>query len=183
MIYCGLPFFFFLSDRSCRQPEEEMEKRSTWLNDSQEMKKDDQSQLKAGLAVSVQNIGSVHKNQSDTSRRRDFDEESLESFSSMPDPVDPTTVTKTFKSRKASAQASLASKDKTPKSKSKRKSSSQLKGRIKNTGRSKSNLRYHGKLNLDYNHYIPENLLSINGTHNNENKLLKYEFILYNVTT
>ncbi|KGL92386.1 Pericentriolar material 1 protein, partial [Charadrius vociferus] len=120
--------------RSHRQPEEEMEKRSTWLNDSQEVKKDDQSQLKAGFAVSVQNVASGHKNQSDMSRRREFDEESLESFSSMPDPVDPTTVTKTFKSRKASAQASLASKDKTPKSKSKRKSSSQLKGRIKNTG-------------------------------------------------
>ncbi|XP_050751215.1 pericentriolar material 1 protein isoform X2 [Gymnogyps californianus] len=118
---------------SHRQPEEEMEKRSTWLNDSQEVKKDDQSQLKAGFAVSVQNIASGHKNQSDMSRRREFDEESLESFSSMPDPVDPTTVTKTFKSRKASAQASLASKDKTPKSKNKRKSS-QLKGRIKNTG-------------------------------------------------
>ncbi|NXI97934.1 PCM1 protein, partial [Psophia crepitans] len=118
--------------RSYRQSEEEMEKRSTWLNDTQEMKKDDQSQLKAGFAVSVQNIGSGHKNQSDTSRRREFDEESLESFSSMPDPVDPTTVTKMFKSRKASAQASLASKDKTPKSKNKRKSS-QLKGRIKNT--------------------------------------------------
>lgn len=126
----------FLSDRkSHRQPEEEMEKRSTWLNDSQEVKKDDQSQLKAGFAVSVQNTASGHKNQSDMSRRREFDEESLESFSSMPDPVDPTTVTKTFKSRKASAQASLASKDKTPKSKNKRKSSSQLKGRIKNTGR------------------------------------------------
>ncbi|KAM6400947.1 pericentriolar material 1 protein isoform 6-T6 [Pluvialis apricaria] len=120
--------------RSHRQPEEEMEKRSTWLNDSQEVKKDDQSQLKAGFAVSVQNTASGHKNQSDMSRRREFDEESLESFSSMPDPVDPTTVTKTFKSRKASAQASLASKDKTPKSKNKRKSSSQLKGRIKNTG-------------------------------------------------
>ncbi|KFV18431.1 Pericentriolar material 1 protein, partial [Tauraco erythrolophus] len=120
--------------RSHRQPEEEMEKRSTWLNDSQEVKKDDQSQLKAGFAVSVQNIASSHKNQSGMSRRREFDEESLESFSSMPDPVDPTTVTKTFKSRKASAQASLASKDKTPKSKNKRKSSSQLKGRIKNTG-------------------------------------------------
>ncbi|XP_069645038.1 pericentriolar material 1 protein isoform X6 [Haliaeetus albicilla] len=120
--------------RSHRQPEEEMEKRSTWLNDSQELKKDDQSQLKSGFAVSVQNIASGHKNQSDMSRRREFDEESLESFSSMPDPVDPTTVTKTFKSRKASAQASLASKDKTPKSKNKRKSSSQLKGRIKNTG-------------------------------------------------
>ncbi|XP_075565789.1 pericentriolar material 1 protein isoform X3 [Pelecanus crispus] len=120
--------------RSHRQPEEEMEKRSTWLNDSQEVKKDDPSQLKAGFAVSVQNVASGHKNQSDTSRRREFDEESLQSFSSMPDPVDPTTVTKTFKSRKASAQASLASKDKTPKSKNKRKSSSQLKGRIKNVG-------------------------------------------------
>ncbi|XP_051475592.1 pericentriolar material 1 protein isoform X21 [Apus apus] len=119
--------------RSHRQSEEDMEKRSTWLNDSQEVKKDDQSQLKAGFAVSVQNSASSHKNQSDTSRRREFDEESLESFSSMPDPVDPTTVTKTFKPRKASAQASLASKDKTPKPKNKRKSSSQLKGRIKNT--------------------------------------------------
>ncbi|XP_064917121.1 pericentriolar material 1 protein isoform X17 [Columba livia] len=118
--------------RSHRQPEEEMEKRSAWLNDSQDVKKDDQSQLKASFAVSVQNIASNHKNQSDMSRRREFDEESLESFSSMPDPVDPTTVTKTFKSRKASAQASLASKDKTPKSKNKRKSSSQLKGRITN---------------------------------------------------
>ncbi|NXB05380.1 PCM1 protein, partial [Cnemophilus loriae] len=120
--------------RNHRQPEEEMEKRSTWLNDSQEMRKDDQSQLKAGFAVSVQNVASGHKNQSDTNRRREFDEESLESFSSMPDPIDPTTVTKTFRSRKASAQASLASKDKTPKSKNKRKNSSQLKGRIKNTG-------------------------------------------------
>ncbi|KAM4781478.1 pericentriolar material 1 protein isoform 19-T22 [Cyanocitta cristata] len=120
--------------RSHRQPEEELEKRSTWLNDSQEMKKDDQSQLKAGFAVSVQNIASGHKNQSDMNRRREFDEESLESFSSMPDPIDPTTVTKTFRSRKASAQASLASKDKTPKSKNKRKTSSQLKGRVKNTG-------------------------------------------------
>ncbi|XP_009872157.1 PREDICTED: pericentriolar material 1 protein [Apaloderma vittatum] len=116
------------------QPEEEMEKRSTWPNDSQELKNDDESQLKAGFAVSVQNIASGRKKHSDTSRRREFDEESLESFSSMPDPVDPTTVTKTFKSRKASAQASLASKDKTPKSKNKRKSSSQLKDRIKNSG-------------------------------------------------
>ncbi|NWU67143.1 PCM1 protein, partial [Pterocles burchelli] len=118
--------------RSHRQPEEEMEKRSVWLNDSQEVKKDDQSQLKEGFAVSVQDIASSRKNQSDMSRRRELDEESLESFSSMPDPVDPTTVTKTFKSRKASAQASLASKDKTPKSKNKRKSSSQL-SKIKNT--------------------------------------------------
>ncbi|XP_039555956.1 pericentriolar material 1 protein isoform X23 [Passer montanus] len=120
--------------RNHRQPEEEIEKRSNWLDDSQEMKKDDQSQLNAGFAVSVQNTASGHKNQCDVNRRREFDEESLESFSSMPDPIDPTTVTKTFRSRKASAQASLASKDKTPKSKNKRKSSLQLKGRIKNTG-------------------------------------------------
>uniref|UniRef100_A0A8C5TEE5 Pericentriolar material 1 n=1 Tax=Malurus cyaneus samueli TaxID=2593467 RepID=A0A8C5TEE5_9PASS len=119
--------------RNHRQVEEEMEKRSVWLHDSQEVKKDEQTQLKAGFAVSVQNIASGHKNQSDMNRRREFDEESLESLSSMPDPMDPTTVTKTFRSRKASAQASLASKDKTPKSKNKRKSS-QLKGRIKNTG-------------------------------------------------
>ncbi|NXE44792.1 PCM1 protein, partial [Casuarius casuarius] len=120
--------------RSHRQPEEEMENKSVWLNDSQEAKQDDQSYLKAGFAVSVQNTASSHKNRSDMGRRREFDEESLESFSSMPDPVDPTTVTKTFKSRKASAQASLASRDKTPKSKNKRKSSSQLKGRIRSTG-------------------------------------------------
>ncbi|NWY70813.1 PCM1 protein, partial [Erithacus rubecula] len=120
--------------RNHRQPEEEMENRSTWLDDSQEMKKDDQSQLNAGFAVPVQNVASGHKNQCDTNRRRELDEESLESFSSMPDPIDPTTVTKTFRSRKASAQASLASKDKTPRSKNKRKSSSQLKGRAKNTG-------------------------------------------------
>ncbi|NXF88724.1 PCM1 protein, partial [Eubucco bourcierii] len=118
--------------RSHRQPEEETEKRPTWLNDSQEVKNNDQSQQKTGFSVSAQNTASGHRSQSDMSRRRDFDEESLESFSSMPDPVDPTTVMKTFKSRKASA--SLASKDKTLKSKNKRKSSSQLKGRIKNTG-------------------------------------------------
>ncbi|XP_044873692.1 pericentriolar material 1 protein isoform X7 [Mauremys mutica] len=123
--------------RSQRQPEEELENNTpVWLDDSQEGRKEKQSFLKAGFAVSVQNMASGnHKSQSDTSRRRrEFDEESLESFSSMPDPVDPTTVTKTFKSRKASAQASLASKDKTPKSKNKRRSSTQLKSRVKNTG-------------------------------------------------
>uniref|UniRef100_A0A452J407 Pericentriolar material 1 protein C-terminal domain-containing protein n=1 Tax=Gopherus agassizii TaxID=38772 RepID=A0A452J407_9SAUR len=123
--------------RSQRQPEEELENNTpVWLDDSQEGRKEKQSFLKAGFAVSVQNMTSGnHKSQSDTSRRRrEFDEESLESFSSMPDPVDPTTVTRTFKSRKASAQASLASKDKTPKSKNKRRSSTQLKSRVKNTG-------------------------------------------------
>lgn len=120
-----------------------MENRAVWLDDSQEGRKEKQPFLKAGFAVSVQNMASGnHKSQSDTSRRRrEFDEESLESFSSMPDPVDPTTVTKTFKSRKASAQASLASKDKTPKSKNKRRSSSQLKSRVKNTGRFSVNFK------------------------------------------
>nr|XP_034958906.1 pericentriolar material 1 protein-like isoform X2 [Zootoca vivipara] len=52
----------------------------------------------------------------------------------MPDPVDPTTVTKTFKPRKASAQASLASKDKTPKSKNKRRNASQFRNRSRANG-------------------------------------------------
>ncbi|XP_029989852.1 pericentriolar material 1 protein isoform X2 [Sphaeramia orbicularis] len=52
---------------------------------------------------------------------QDFDRASQGSFSSMPDPVDPTTITKTFKTgRKASAQANLASRTKTPNSKSRR---------------------------------------------------------------
>ncbi|KAF0037180.1 hypothetical protein F2P81_010054 [Scophthalmus maximus] len=58
------------------------------------------------------------------SRPQDFDQASQESFTTMPDPVDPTTVTKTFKSgRKASAQANLASRSKTPNSKSRRRRS------------------------------------------------------------
>uniref|UniRef100_A0A8C4YVB9 Pericentriolar material 1 n=1 Tax=Gadus morhua TaxID=8049 RepID=A0A8C4YVB9_GADMO len=49
---------------------------------------------------------------------REFDQESQESFSSLPDPVEPSTVTKPFRiGRKASTQASLASRDKTPNSK------------------------------------------------------------------
>ncbi|XP_023987161.1 pericentriolar material 1 protein isoform X7 [Physeter macrocephalus] len=118
--------------RNPKQPEEEVENRTPWLYDQEgEVEK---PFLKTGCAVSVEKTrNSNRKNQLDTSRRRrQFDEESLESFSSMPDPVDPTTVTKTFKSRKASAQASLASKDKTPKSKSKKRHSTQLKSRVKN---------------------------------------------------
>uniref|UniRef100_A0A8C9VZL4 Pericentriolar material 1 n=1 Tax=Scleropages formosus TaxID=113540 RepID=A0A8C9VZL4_SCLFO len=57
---------------------------------------------------------------------------SLESLSSMPDPTDPTTVTKTFRTGgKASAQASLASRDKTPSSKGKRRRN---KGHVKAQG-------------------------------------------------
>ncbi|XP_061107404.1 pericentriolar material 1 protein-like isoform X3 [Conger conger] len=42
------------------------------------------------------------------------------SLSSVPDPSDPTTVTKSFRSKKASAQALLASRDKTPKAQTRR---------------------------------------------------------------
>ncbi|CAI5783896.1 PCM1_C domain-containing protein [Podarcis lilfordi] len=117
------------------QPEEETENRSTRSNGHQEGGKEKHLFLKSGFAIPVQNAGcGNHKNQTGMSRRREFDEESLESFSSMPDPVDPTTVTKTFKPRKASAQASLASKDKTPKSKNKRRNASQFKNRSRSNG-------------------------------------------------
>ncbi|XP_010620071.1 pericentriolar material 1 protein isoform X4 [Fukomys damarensis] len=121
--------------RNRKQPEEQVENsRTPWVYDQEgEIEK---PFMKTGFAVSVEKTtNSNHKTQLDTSRRRhQFDEESLESFSSIPDPVDPTTVTKTFKTRKASAQASLASKDKTPKSKSKKRNSTQLKNRVKNVG-------------------------------------------------
>ncbi|XP_045635309.1 pericentriolar material 1 protein isoform X12 [Ursus americanus] len=119
--------------RNQKQPEEEVENsRTPWLYDQEgDVEK---PFIKTGFPVSVEKTtNNNRKNQLDTSRsRRQFDEESLESFSSMPDPLDPTTVTKTFKTRKASAQASLASKDKTPKSKSKKRHSTQLKSRVKN---------------------------------------------------
>ncbi|XP_012518362.1 PREDICTED: pericentriolar material 1 protein [Propithecus coquereli] len=121
--------------RNQKLPEEDVESsRTPWLYDQEgEVEK---PLIKTGFAVSVEKTANGNrKNQLDTSRRRrQFDEESLESFSSMPDPVDPATVTKTFKTRKASAQASLASKDKTPKSKSKKRISTQLKSRGKNIG-------------------------------------------------
>lgn len=122
--------------RNQKQHEEEVENIKTpWLYDQEGVV--EKPLFKTGFAVSVEKTpNSNRKNQPDTSRRRrHFDEESLESFSSMPDPIDPTTVTKTFKTRKASAQASLASKDKTPKSKSKKRNSSQLKSRVKNIGK------------------------------------------------
>ncbi|KAL6080771.1 hypothetical protein STEG23_016044, partial [Scotinomys teguina] len=121
--------------RNHKQPEEEVENtRTPWLYDQERVV--EKPLFKTGFAVAVEKAtNSNRKDQPDTSRRRSqFDEESLESFSSMPDPIDPTTVTKTFKTRKASAQASLASKDKTPKSKSKKRSSTQLKSRVKNIG-------------------------------------------------
>ncbi|XP_030596055.1 pericentriolar material 1 protein isoform X2 [Archocentrus centrarchus] len=63
------------------------------------------------------------------SRPQGFDKGSQESLSSMPEPVDPTTIKKTFKTgRKASAQANLASRSKTPKSRRRR-----SKGHAKNS--------------------------------------------------
>lgn len=120
-----------------KQPEEEVENsRLTWVKDHQGGEKENQLFLKTGFAVPTQNsISGNHKKQTDTSRGREFDEESLESFSSLPGPADPTTVIKTFKPRKASAQASLASKDKTPKSKNKRRNTSHFKNRPKTKGR------------------------------------------------
>ncbi|XP_036620135.1 pericentriolar material 1 protein isoform X10 [Trichosurus vulpecula] len=118
--------------RNPKQPEEEVEhSQPEWLFEQGSGL--EKPFVKTGFAVSVQKTApNGHPHQLDASRRRrQFDEESLESFSSMPDPVDPTTVTKTFKTRKASAQASLASKDKTPKSKTKKKTSAQLKVRAK----------------------------------------------------
>uniref|UniRef100_A0A4W3J578 Pericentriolar material 1 n=1 Tax=Callorhinchus milii TaxID=7868 RepID=A0A4W3J578_CALMI len=95
------------------------EKRSelAWLTDTSE--RQPSRQTEACTSVPQLNL-SNSKQHVHGKNRRNFEEESLESFSSMPDPVDPTTVTKTFKSRKASAQASLASKDKTPKGKTKK---------------------------------------------------------------
>ncbi|XP_075842726.1 pericentriolar material 1 protein isoform X26 [Microtus pennsylvanicus] len=120
--------------RNQKQHEEVENTKTPWLYDQEGVV--EKPLFKTGFAVPVEKTtNSNRKNQPDTSRRRrHFDEESLESFSSMPDPIDPTTVTKTFKTRKASAQASLASKDKTPKSKSKKRNSSQLKSRVKNIG-------------------------------------------------
>ncbi|XP_073075211.1 pericentriolar material 1 protein isoform X2 [Manis javanica] len=121
--------------RNQKQPEEQVENsRTPWLYEQEG--EGEKPFNKAGFTVSVEKTTNSHrKTQLDPSRRRrQFDEESLESFSSMPDPVDPTAVTKTFKTRKASAQASLASKDKSPKSKSKKRHSTQLKSRVKNIG-------------------------------------------------
>uniref|UniRef100_A0A671R5P6 Pericentriolar material 1 protein-like n=1 Tax=Sinocyclocheilus anshuiensis TaxID=1608454 RepID=A0A671R5P6_9TELE len=60
-----------------------------------------------------------------TTRDLSYIPDSQESVSSLPDRADPTTVTKTFRAgRKAAAQASLASRDKTPNTKSRRRRAS-----------------------------------------------------------
>lgn len=108
--------------RSWRPTEEVDCVGATWINEGCESEAESRKlphvQVKLAASSPTVTLGSIKQQCTDgNSRRRQFDEASVESFSSMPDPVDPTTVTKTFKSGKASAQASLASKDKTPKSK------------------------------------------------------------------
>ncbi|XP_043919429.1 pericentriolar material 1 protein, partial [Protopterus annectens] len=109
-------------NRSWRPTEEVDCVGATWINEGCESEAESRKlphvQVKLAASSPTVTLGSIKQQCTDgNSRRRQFDEASVESFSSMPDPVDPTTVTKTFKSGKASAQASLASKDKTPKSK------------------------------------------------------------------
>uniref|UniRef100_A0A8C5P7K8 Pericentriolar material 1 n=1 Tax=Leptobrachium leishanense TaxID=445787 RepID=A0A8C5P7K8_9ANUR len=95
--------------------------------------------------------GTTVKQSESVQRAKQFDEQSVESLSSVPDPVDPTTVTKTFKTRKASAQASLASKDKTPKSKGKKRKISHQKTReAKNTGLLSASVSSAGEVKQSY---------------------------------
>lgn len=80
------------------------------------------------------------------SRHHDFDKGSQESLSSMPEPVDLTTITKTFKTgRKASAQANLASRSKTPKSRRRR-----SKGQGKNSEGIKSGMLHPAERPIEY---------------------------------
>ncbi|KAM9399327.1 pericentriolar material 1 protein-like isoform 7-T10 [Salvelinus alpinus] len=73
----------------------------------------------------------LHRGANNT-RPQAFDQAFQESSSSMPDPADPTIITKAFRAgRKASAQARLASRDKTPNSKRRTRLA---KGHHKNTG-------------------------------------------------
>uniref|UniRef100_A0A674BMS3 Pericentriolar material 1 n=1 Tax=Salmo trutta TaxID=8032 RepID=A0A674BMS3_SALTR len=104
----------FLTDQNYRGHE------SGWLN---------VSQPPAPITESPSPL--PHRGANNT-RPQAFDQASQESFSSMPDPADPTIVTKAFRAgRKASAQASLASRDKTPNSKRRTRLA---KGHHKNTG-------------------------------------------------
>ncbi|KAG8453735.1 hypothetical protein GDO86_000384 [Hymenochirus boettgeri] len=100
-----------------RKPDEVEQNRRIWVENHQnteQVKKQDF--FGAGSLAS----GSTTNQSVEPWQTKQLDKESVESLSSMPDLIDPTTVTKAFKSRKASAQASLASKDKTPKTKNKK---------------------------------------------------------------
>ncbi|MEE6460728.1 hypothetical protein FKM82_001086 [Ascaphus truei] len=115
------------TEKQRNPPKSEVEhSRGVWLEDENNVQVKKPTIFKAGLAASSSSL----KQAEGACKVRQFDEESLDSLSSMPDPVDPTTVTKTFKSRKASAQASLAAKDKTPKTKNKKRKISHQKVKV-----------------------------------------------------
>ncbi|CAI9533062.1 unnamed protein product [Staurois parvus] len=94
-----------------------------------EIRSKDEEKKPSSMDAPCSASGCSFKHSEAACRVKQFDEESMDSLSSMPDPVDPTTVTKTFKSLKASAQASLASKDKTPKNKNKKRKIAHQKNR------------------------------------------------------
>uniref|UniRef100_A0A6I8T1H3 Pericentriolar material 1 n=1 Tax=Xenopus tropicalis TaxID=8364 RepID=A0A6I8T1H3_XENTR len=101
-----------------KKPDEGEQGRRIWVENHQ---KNDQEKKAGCFGAGIsEGSGTSAKLAEESWKGKQFDEVSVESLSSMPDPVDPTTVTKMFKSRKASAQASLASKDKTPKAKNKK---------------------------------------------------------------
>ncbi|XP_048454138.1 pericentriolar material 1 protein [Rhincodon typus] len=102
-----------------RAKDEAEQSELMWLHDTRDEFGELPRQMQPNTSLPQMNMNKP-KQQVQCKNRKNFEESSLESFSSMPDPVDPTTVTKTFKSRKACAQASLASKDKTPKGKCKK---------------------------------------------------------------
>uniref|UniRef100_UPI00398F5F08 pericentriolar material 1 protein isoform X2 n=1 Tax=Pristiophorus japonicus TaxID=55135 RepID=UPI00398F5F08 len=125
--YLAFPKPFESNSPKCRESkwiqkqakDEGEQSELVWLNDTKDVVGQSPRQTQPPTSLPQMTVNNP-KQQAHGKKRKNFEEESLESFSSMPDPVDPTTVTKTFKSRKACAQASLASKDKTPKGKSKK---------------------------------------------------------------
>ncbi|XP_059504014.1 pericentriolar material 1 protein isoform X2 [Stegostoma tigrinum] len=102
-----------------RAKDETEQSELMWLHDTRNEFGESPRQMQPNTSLPQSNMNKP-KQHVQCKNRKNFEESSLESFSSMPDPVDPTTVTKTFKSRKACAQASLASRDKTPKGKCKK---------------------------------------------------------------
>ncbi|KAI4901846.1 hypothetical protein NFI96_025107 [Prochilodus magdalenae] len=90
---------------------------TSWLNSSLNKSCDQRAALPTDRGQSQ-----LESPSSSTSPRAPaYAPESQDSLSSLPDRADPTTITKTFRpGRKASAQASLASRDKTPKSRRRR---------------------------------------------------------------
>lgn len=108
---CECVFIFFYRSQSQSDTMTDPH-NSSWLNSSLNCSDHRRSQYSPSVPHPL------------TSRDRSYVPDSQESVSSLADKADPTTVTKTFRAgRKAAAQASLASRDKTPNAKSRRKRS------------------------------------------------------------